>query len=158
MEVWSWPSLPISREKREMTNIPKRKRKRSKSVLWKKPLHQQKCQNYNNATKMFDFTAVAERLRTVSRSNYGHPTGVVNRFTCQTILDRENDTMTLQIRSITQLLRIDLGRSAGATIVFPPVFLRFKGPASNLPQSPCNQKDKHLNNYLILPIDSSKSR
>ena len=35
----------------------------------------------NNATKKFDYTAVADRLRTVSRSNYSHPTGVVNRFT-----------------------------------------------------------------------------
>ena len=34
--------------------------------------------NINNATKKFDYTAVADRLRTVSWSNYGHPTGVVN--------------------------------------------------------------------------------
>ena len=37
--------------------------------------------NTNNATKKFDYTAVADRLSTVSWSNYGHPTGVVNRFT-----------------------------------------------------------------------------
>ena len=37
--------------------------------------------NTNNATKKFEQTAVADRLRTVSRSNYSHPTGVVNRFT-----------------------------------------------------------------------------
>ena len=40
--------------------------------------------NTNNATKKFDYTAVADRLRTVSWSNYGHPTGVVNQFTGQT--------------------------------------------------------------------------
>ena len=34
--------------------------------------------NTNNATKKFDYTAVADRLRTVSWSDYGHPTGVVN--------------------------------------------------------------------------------
>ena len=34
----------------------------------------------DNATKNVDYTAVGERLRTVSCSNYGHPTGVVNRF------------------------------------------------------------------------------
>ena len=34
--------------------------------------------NTNNATKNFDYTALADRLRTVSWSNYGHPTGVVN--------------------------------------------------------------------------------
>ena len=33
--------------------------------------------NTNNATKKFDYTAVADRLRAVSWSNYGHPTGVV---------------------------------------------------------------------------------
>ena len=37
--------------------------------------------NTNNATKKFDYTAVADRLRTVSWSNNGHPTSVVNRFT-----------------------------------------------------------------------------
>ena len=31
--------------------------------------------NINNATKKFDYTAVADRLRTVSWSNYSHPTG-----------------------------------------------------------------------------------
>ena len=30
--------------------------------------------NTNNATKKFDYTAVADRLRTVGWSNYGHPT------------------------------------------------------------------------------------
>ena len=34
--------------------------------------------NTNNATNKFDYTAVADRLRTVSWSNYVHPTGVVN--------------------------------------------------------------------------------
>ena len=34
--------------------------------------------NTNNATKKFDYTAVADRLRTVSWSKYGHPLGVVN--------------------------------------------------------------------------------
>ena len=34
--------------------------------------------NKNNATKKFDYTAVADRLRTFSWRNYGHPTGVVN--------------------------------------------------------------------------------
>ena len=32
-------------------------------------------------------------------------------------------TQTLQIRSITQLLRTDLGRSAGATTVIQPEWL-----------------------------------
>ena len=34
--------------------------------------------NTNNATKKFDYRAVADRLKTVSWSNYGHPNGVVN--------------------------------------------------------------------------------
>ena len=37
--------------------------------------------NTNNATKRFDYTAVADRPRTFSWSNYDHPTGVVNRLT-----------------------------------------------------------------------------
>ena len=32
--------------------------------------------NTNNATKKFDSTTIADRLRTVSWSNYSHPTGV----------------------------------------------------------------------------------
>ena len=36
-----------------------------------------KCQ-HKQRHKKFDYTAVADRLRTVSWSNYGHPTGVVN--------------------------------------------------------------------------------
>ena len=34
--------------------------------------------NINNVTIKFDYTAVADRLRTVSWSNCGHQTGVVN--------------------------------------------------------------------------------
>ena len=32
-----------------------------------------KSENANNVTRKFDYTAVADRLRTVSWSNYGHP-------------------------------------------------------------------------------------
>ena len=32
-----------------------------------------KSDNTINATKKFDYTAIADRLRTVSWSNYGHP-------------------------------------------------------------------------------------
>ena len=31
--------------------------------------------NTNNATNKFEYTAIADRLRTVSWNNYGHPTG-----------------------------------------------------------------------------------
>ena len=34
--------------------------------------------NTNNARQKFDYTVVADRLRTVIWCNYGHPTGVVN--------------------------------------------------------------------------------
>ena len=63
----------------------KRKRKRSDSVLWQKSLHQQNCQ-WDKVTaqtmpqKKFDYTAIADRLRTVNLSNYGHLIGVVYRF------------------------------------------------------------------------------
>ena len=60
-----------------------RKGRRSDSVLWQKPIHQQKCKTGKVTTQTtlqikIDYTAVADRLRTVSWSNYGHPTGVVN--------------------------------------------------------------------------------
>ena len=49
------------------------KRKRSDSVLRQNPLHQQEIKKakwqHKHATKMFDYTAIADRLRAVSRSN-----------------------------------------------------------------------------------------
>ena len=50
-------------------------------ILWQKPLHRQKIQKatwqHKNATKNFDYTTIADRLRTVSWSKDSHPTGVV---------------------------------------------------------------------------------
>ena len=40
--------------------------------------------NTKNTTKQFDYTAISDRHRTVSWSNYNNPTGVVNRITGQT--------------------------------------------------------------------------
>ena len=42
------------------------------------PAELSKGQNDNTNNAKFDYTAVADRLRTVSWSNYGHPTGVDN--------------------------------------------------------------------------------
>ena len=44
---------------------------------------QRQSDNTNNATKKFDYTAIMNRLRTVSWSNYmySHPTGVVKPCT-----------------------------------------------------------------------------
>ena len=47
----------------------------------KSPYIQRKIQKgtrqHKNATKNFDYTTIADRLRTVSLGNDGHPTGVV---------------------------------------------------------------------------------
>ena len=66
------------------TNLDKEK----KEEIWLSPMTKAptpaemskgQSDNTNNVTtKKFDYTAVADRLRTVSWSNYGHPTGVVN--------------------------------------------------------------------------------
>ena len=66
--------------------VLKTKRRRSDPVLWQKPLYQQKCQRGKVATQTTPQKSsikqkIADRLRTVSWSNYSHPTGVVNRFT-----------------------------------------------------------------------------
>ena len=66
--------------------VLKTKRRRSDPVLWQKPLYQQKCQRGKVATQTTQQKGsikqkIADRLRTVSWSNYSHPTGVVNRFT-----------------------------------------------------------------------------
>ena len=64
-------------------------------------------------------------------------------------MHRYYDTKTLQIRLITQLLRTDLGQSAGAITVIQPVWLAWglRAQPSHFPQPPCNQKDKHLKIY-----------
>ena len=36
---------------------------------------------HQNVTSMFGYTAIADRLRTISRSNYNHTTGLVKWFT-----------------------------------------------------------------------------
>ena len=60
---------------------------RKKEEIWLSPMTKAPTQtkmskgqsdNTNNAIKTFDYTAVADRLRTVNWSNYSHPTGVVN--------------------------------------------------------------------------------
>ena len=59
----------------------KRKRKRSDSVLRRKSLHRQKNPKSNMTTQKrhqnFDYTMIADRLRTVSWGNDSYPTGVV---------------------------------------------------------------------------------
>ena len=63
------------------TKEGKRKRRRSDSVLWQKPLHPPKNPNSNvsaqKSNQNFDYTTIADWLRTVSWSNNSHPTGVV---------------------------------------------------------------------------------
>ena len=67
-----WKRAQLQEEKQEIWLSPKTKAPT--------PIEMSKEQsdNTNNATKKFDYTAVADRLRTVSWDNYGHPTGVVN--------------------------------------------------------------------------------
>ena len=48
---------------------------------------------HKNATKKFDYTAIVDRLRTVSRSDYSNATDVINRFTGPTF------TLPQQIRN-----------------------------------------------------------
>ena len=70
-----------------MTSIPYEDKKEEiwPSPMTKAPIPTEmskgQSDNTNNATKKFDLTAIADRLRTVSWSNYSHSTGLVNRFT-----------------------------------------------------------------------------
>ena len=66
-----------------MNDANERKGKRSDSVIWQKPntnwqFQKAKCQEQKqNTTKNFDYTTIADRLRTDSWSNDIHTTGVV---------------------------------------------------------------------------------
>ena len=58
----------------------KREKRRSDSVQWQKSVHRQEKKatwQHKNAIKNFEYTTIADRLRTVSGSNNSHPTGVV---------------------------------------------------------------------------------
>ena len=60
---------------------------RKKEEIWLSPVtkaptpiekpKKQRDKTKKNATKYFDYTTIADRLRTVSWSNSSHPTGVV---------------------------------------------------------------------------------
>ena len=54
---------------------------REKEDLWQKPYTHRKIQKatwqHKNATKNFDYTTIADRLRTVSWGNDSNPTGVI---------------------------------------------------------------------------------
>ena len=60
--------------------------KEKKEEIWLSPVtkaptptekSKKQCDNIKNATKNFDYTTIADRLRTVSWSNSNHPTGMV---------------------------------------------------------------------------------
>ena len=64
--------------------------KRKKEEIWLSPIAEAviptemskgQSDNTKNATKKFDYTAIADRLRTVSSSNCSHPTVLVNQYT-----------------------------------------------------------------------------
>ena len=67
----------------------KYERKEKKREIWFSPMTKNPMPTENsktkghakNATKNFDYTTIADRLRTVSWSNNSHPTGILNRFT-----------------------------------------------------------------------------
>ena len=68
--------------------------------------------NTNNATKKFDYRAVAGRLRTVSLSNNGHPIGVVNLvygptyILCFLSITSTYDRFQLLISKVTMIVQL----------------------------------------------------
>ena len=72
---------------RLLTDLIKNGQSEKKEEIWLSPMTKAPTptemskglsENTNNVTKKCEYTAVADRLRTVSWSNYSHPTGVVN--------------------------------------------------------------------------------
>ena len=87
----SYDKIPFNHRKNSKSNATTLKKKpppkEKKEEIWLSPMTKAptpagmpkgQSDNTNNATKKFDDTAVADRLRTVSWSNNDHPTGVVN--------------------------------------------------------------------------------
>ena len=78
-----WLKVPAQTSP-HLPSVRKRKRKRSDAVIYKSPYtsrNVKRTQWQHKHHKKFDYTAVANRLRTVIWSNYGHPSVVFNRFT-----------------------------------------------------------------------------
>ena len=66
--------------------------------------------NTSNDTKKFGYTAVADRLRTVSSSNYGQPTSVVTGLQAQTShfpQQQRNQKDTHSIKNVNKPRYID---------------------------------------------------
>ena len=84
-EVYEFCKVSHCRKFVIQTKHWKRKRKRFDSVLWQKPLHQQKFQkgksdNTNNDTKKFDYTAL--------RSDLGRSVGVTTATELVWLIER----------------------------------------------------------------------
>ena len=110
-----------------------RKRKRSDSVLWQNPLYSRNVKRakwqHKQRNKKFNYTAVADRLRTVSWSNYGQPTGVVYRFYRANLPTHRNScviegkNMKILLYSDIRFVSIDItfktfkGFSSGKTVL-----------------------------------------
>ena len=88
MVSWSNSSHPTGVVKPDLfaPTFPLTATARKKEEIWLSPLikaptltdkSKKQLDNNKNATKNFDYTRIADRLRMVSWSNSGHPTGVV---------------------------------------------------------------------------------
>ena len=85
---WNWGRLRsrvIKQKELALSSDEEKKEEIWPSPMTKAPtpaeMSKGQSDNTIKATKKFDYTAIADQLRTVCWSNFGHPTGVVNRFT-----------------------------------------------------------------------------
>ena len=69
--TYTWPAFRWSREKEEIWLSP------MTEALTPTEKSKKQRDNTKNATKNFDYTTIADRLRTVSWGNNSHPAGVV---------------------------------------------------------------------------------
>ena len=127
---------------------------KKKAAIWLSPMtkaptltekYKKATTQHKNATKNVHYTTIANRLGTVSWSEKGRDLTQSYDQSCYT--DRKIQKATWQHKnatktSITQWLRTDLGRSAGAMISTQLVCLNpFTGSQpSNQPRKMCNQR------------------
>ena len=88
--------------------FPKRKGKRSDTVTWQTPYTNSQTTKQSNTpwrTKKFDYTSITGRLSSVSRNDYGHHTGEVDRFTDQTFRG-QSSVHVVNFNSALQILHV----------------------------------------------------
>ena len=88
---------------------------------------------HKNSTKNFDYTTIADRLRTVSWSNNSHPTGVVNESTEYFVTASTSDDRQSSVFKSSNIIIFGASQAWNAPFLFEYLSLAlFHSPRNKL--------------------------